>query len=113
MSAGLAFIVFAMAGTSVRVLLTDSQGTFSGRMYATLAINVAGSFLLGLLVGSDANHLVVVGVGGVGSLTTFSTFASQVECIGREGTARGAVAFTVATVVLGVGAARIGWVLGT
>ena len=113
MNAGLAFIVFAMAATSVRVLLTDSQGTFAGRTYATLAINVAGSFLLGLLVGSDANHLIVVGVGGIGSLTTFSTFASQVECIGREGTTRGAVAYTLATVVLGVGAASIGWALGT
>ena len=112
MSAGLAFIVFAMAATSVRVLLTDSQGTFTGRMYATLAINVVGSFLLGLLVGSDASDLVVLGVGGIGSFTTFSTFVSQVECIGREGTTRGAVAYTVATVVLGVGAARIGWAWG-
>jgi CrcB protein len=113
MSAGLAFFVFAMAATSVRVLLTDTQGTFTGRMYATLAINVVGQLLLGLLVGSDANHLVVVGVGRVGSLTTFSTFASQVQCIGREGTARGAVAYAIETVVLGVGAARIAWTLGT
>lgn len=113
MSAGLAFIVLAMVATTVRVLLTDSQGTFNGRMFATLLINVAGSFLLGYLVGRDANDLVVFGVGGIGSLTTFSTFASQVECIGREGTTRGAVAYTIATVVLGVAAARIGWAFGT
>jgi fluoride exporter len=43
----------------------------------TLAVNVAGSFVLGFLVGSESSApvLTVVGTGGCGAFTTFSTFA--------------------------------------
>lgn len=45
----------------------------------TLAVNVAGSFLLGLLLGlgPDPDVLLVVGAGLCGALTTFSTFALE------------------------------------
>ncbi|TDT17666.1 camphor resistance protein CrcB [Ilumatobacter fluminis] len=45
----------------------------------TLAVNVAGSFLLGLLLGIDVGRdwLLVLGAGGCGALTTFSTFALE------------------------------------
>jgi len=80
-------------------------------MWGTLAVNVLGSFMVGLLHASSARALVVIGVGGLGSLTTFSTFISQVECIDREGSRRDAVLYLLGTVVLGIGAGALGWTL--
>ncbi|WP_310259026.1 fluoride efflux transporter CrcB [Fictibacillus barbaricus] len=43
---------------------------------ATLLINILGSFLLGMIIGSALNHSVVLllGTGFMGAFTTFSTF---------------------------------------
>ncbi|WNB92770.1 fluoride efflux transporter CrcB [Bacillus sp. NEB1478] len=43
---------------------------------ATLLINIAGSFLLGIIIGSGINHSAVLflGTGFMGAFTTFSTF---------------------------------------
>jgi CrcB protein len=87
------------------------DGGFDRRMWGTIAVNIAGSFLLGLLSGADTNTLQIVGVGGLGALTTFSTFVSQIECIHREGTNRDAVLYAVGSIVAGIGAAYIGYKL--
>jgi CrcB protein len=44
---------------------------------ATLAVNVAGSAVLGLLVHPSASTYALVGVGFCGALTTYSTFAVE------------------------------------
>jgi CrcB protein len=43
---------------------------------ATLFINILGSFLLGVLIGSEMDHSTVLfaGTGFMGAFTTFSTF---------------------------------------
>ncbi|MFG6146948.1 fluoride efflux transporter FluC [Halobacillus sp. B23F22_1] len=43
---------------------------------ATLIVNLAGSFCLGLIVGTEASQTIYLlfGTGVMGSLTTFSTF---------------------------------------
>jgi CrcB protein len=43
---------------------------------ATLLINIVGSFLLGMIIGSAINHSAVLflGTGFMGAFTTFSTF---------------------------------------
>jgi fluoride exporter len=46
----------------------------------TVAVNLAGSLLLGLLVGSDADSpwlLALLGLGFCGALTTYSSFMVQ------------------------------------
>ena len=50
------------------------------QVYLTLAVNVTGALLLGMLIGvHPADHLrIVVGVGFLASFTTFSTLMSQV-----------------------------------
>ena len=54
--------------------------------WGTLAVNVAGSFVLGLLVGSDpsAHALALLGTGFCGGLTTYSAFAVQTRDQGRD-----------------------------
>lgn len=44
--------------------------------YGTMLVNLIGAFLLGLLIGSAASRewQLLIGVGFMGSLTTFSTF---------------------------------------
>lgn len=53
--------------------------------WGVVAVNVAGSFVLGLVVGAEAGRSVrlVVGVGFCGALTTFSTFAYHVTSLER------------------------------
>ncbi len=54
-------------------------GLFVCSWQAILAVNVAGSALLGWLLSTDASSatVTVVGVGFAGSLTTFSSFAVE------------------------------------
>ncbi len=59
-------------GTAVRTVLLSLNDRVP---WGTLAVNLGGSFVLGLLVGADATP-VAVAIGGVGSLTTWSRFAA-------------------------------------
>lgn len=78
--------------------------------WGTLAVNVVGSFVLGLLVARsvDGDAYALLGVGFCGGLTTYSSFAVQTA---RLRTRRGA-SYAVATVVLSVAAAALGHSLG-
>lgn len=106
------FAGMAAVGTLVRAVASDAEHGFNRHMFVTLFINIAGSFLLGLIASRSPNTVTIVGVGGLGSLTTFSTFISQVECIAREGTVPRAIAYAAASVVAGIAAAWLGWSLG-
>lgn len=103
--------IAAFTGAVVRALVTDLDAEFTRRMYGTAAVNISGSFLLGLLTGSSADTLAIVGVGGLGTLTTFSTYIGQVECINREGTTWGAALYGLGSLAAGVAAAYVGWSL--
>lgn len=105
----------ALAGAPLRLLVTRLAGRH-GRDPATgtLAVNVAGSALLGALLGrADVPPEVValVGTGFCGALTTFSTFgADVVRLLDERGLGR-ALAYLAATLVLGLGAAGAGYLL--
>ena len=107
----LLLIAAAAIGAIVRVLATDLDADFNRQLAGTAIVNIAGSFLLGLLVGSSANTMSVVGVGGLGAFTTFSTYVAQIECIHRESTTSKAALYGIGSLVAGVAAAAIGWVL--
>ncbi len=77
--------------------------------WATLAVNLSGSFLLGLLFALFTERWVVDGdlrvaltVGFVGSYTTFSTFALETLRLGQDGRPALAVANVVVSVVAGL-----------
>ena len=107
----LGFVLLAALGASIRALASSPESGFNRHLWTTFGINIAGSFLLGWLHGANADTILVVGVGGLGSVTTFSTFIGQVECIGREARVVEAVGFAALTVAAGVAAAAIGYSL--
>lgn len=82
--------------------------------YATLLVNVVGSFVLGLVAGLLENgsmneaHRQLIAVGLLGALTTFSTFSLETIALLRGGQ-HGAAALSVfLNVALALAAARAG-----
>ena len=76
----------------------------------TALVNVAGSFLLGLVVaaGATGGWPALLGTGFCGGFTTYSAFAVQTH---RLGPARGA-AYAGLTIGLALGACALGFWLG-
>jgi CrcB protein len=110
------FVVAGAVGAPARYLLDDAissrtQGVFP---WGTLAINVSGSFLLGLLTGLALFHglpatpRLVVGTGFCGAYTTFSTFTYETVRLAEEGAVNEAVRNALASLVLGAAAAAAG-----
>ncbi|UWZ33461.1 fluoride efflux transporter CrcB [Dactylosporangium roseum] len=81
--------------------------------WGTLMVNVAGSLLLGLLVGLPASPAVaaVLGTGFCGALTTYSTFTYETFRLVQDGARCYAVMNVIASVVAGLGAAAVGLLL--
>ncbi len=83
--------------------------------WATVAINVAGSFALGVLVASHAfseDVRTVAGVGFLGGFTTFSTFTVQAVLDVEAGEPGRALLYVGASLLLGFAAAAAGYALG-
>jgi len=97
--------LFGAAGALARYGISTVVGTRSFPV-ATLGINVAGAFLLGVLLASDATSTArtAIGVGFLGAFTTFSTFAVEADSLDRPR----ALAYVALSVVLGIGAAALG-----
>ena len=95
------------------LVLDRSGGTFP---LGTAVINIAGSFLLGLLTGLALYHgfpttsKIVLGSGFCGSFTTFSTFAFETVRLAEEGGPRDAAKNTLLNLGVGTVAAAIGLV---
>jgi len=109
MLTAIAFTGLAGAGAAIRFLASDR---WPGGHRGTLLVNIAGSLLLGLLTGAGAPVPLVVGVGGLGAMTTFSTFAADTMALTGQSRLR-AVGHVGATVVLGLAAALIGLAIGS
>jgi fluoride exporter len=101
--------VLARYGISRLTLHTDAL------LWSTVGINIAGSFLLGLLVAEhwfDRDVREALGVGFLGGFTTFSTFSVQIVLEVDSGEPGRAAGYFLASVVGGVAAATAGYVLG-
>lgn len=89
----------------------------AGFPYGTLIVNVAGSFLMGLLahwflvrgVSAEVRSLVLVGC--LGALTTFSTFSLDAAALYQRGELGAAAAYVILSVVLSIGALFAGLAL--
>jgi CrcB protein len=95
------------------------DGGIAGRLgrefpYGTLAVNLSGAFLLGVLVGAtlsdDAYRLA--GTGLVGAYTTFSTWTLESHRLGEDGELARGIANFALSLMLGVTAAWAGRHLG-
>jgi fluoride exporter len=83
--------------------------------WGTFAVNVAGSFLLGLLVAGATAHgvpgslVALLGTGLCGALTTYSTFGYETIRLLEQRSRQYAVLNAAASVVGGLGAAFCGF----
>jgi CrcB protein len=103
-------------GSLARFLLDGAVAGRLGRQFpfGTLAVNLSGTFLLGVLVGLtvDGNAYRLAATGLLGAYTTFSTWALESHRLGEDGQLRlGAANFAV-SIVAGVASAWLGRQLG-
>jgi len=115
MPAVLALLVAVAGGLGVLARYGVAQALGPGAApWSVVAINVAGSFALGLLAGAGASSDVraVAGVGFLGGFTTFSTFSLDVFADLEAGRPGRALAVVAVSVLAGVAAAGAGWALG-
>ena len=113
--------VFGAAGAATRYavdgwVLGFTRGQFP---WGILAINLVGSFALGVLVEltasrllTDPNWRIALGVGFLGSFTTFSTFAYDSIRLAEDSAYALAFLNVAGTVVLGLLAAVAGLLVG-
>ena len=85
--------------------------------WPTLAINVSGSFLLGVVLAVapgrwSSTVTTAIAVGFLGAFTTFSTFAYEAVGMLRSDRPLPALGYVVASVVVGVTAAAAGYAIG-
>lgn len=86
--------------------------------YGTLAVNVVGSFVLGLVTGLALHHglspswQALVGTGFCGALTTYSTFSVEAAGLLRDGRPGAAAANLLGSAAAGLLAAAAGLGLG-
>lgn len=108
-------------GAIARYLATDWVRAMAGDAFpwGTLAVNVAGSFALGFLMVwlqsmAPSNQMrQLVGIGFLGSFTTFSTFSYEAVEMVRRGNVLGAGGYAAGSVLLGLVAVVAGAVLAT
>ena len=106
----------ALVGAPLRLLAdriaVARRGT--GSVLGTLAVNVVGSGVLGVLLGLrhvSPAVLALVGTGFCGALTTFSTYANDVVRLVEERAVTRALVYLAASLVVGLGAAAVGWLV--
>lgn len=112
-------MVGAAVGAPSRWLLDRAVQSRWERVFplGTLTINVAGSFVLGALLGLAAGGtaspelLALVGTGFCGGFTTWSTFGYETVRLTEDGARLQGLANITLSLTLGLGASWLGWVL--
>ncbi len=111
-------VVGAVVGAFLRYKMVESPTTFYGLPINVLAVNVVGSFILGLFsilsvgLNLDPQYSLLVAVGFCGSFTTMSSFALETTNL-LEGNQFILLALNIlANVGLSLGAVIGGRVLG-
>ena len=116
--ATLALICLAgAAGSGARYLVAVGAARWLGLAfpYGTLAVNLTGSFLLGLVAQLGVAHAAispelraVLGTGFLGGFTTYSSFNQELMTYLRHGPRRIALLYGAATLLGGITAAALG-----
>ncbi len=105
----------AAFGAPLRLIVDRLVHRWSGRplLWGTLTVNVVGSFILGWVAATATGAVASgVGIGFCGAFTTFSTFGFETLHLWEGGRRSLAVANVVLSVVLGLAAVSLGWMIG-
>jgi fluoride exporter len=115
----LVILVIGAVGGVGAILRFALDGTVAARLgrefpYGTLAVNVLGSLILGILVGASlrGDAYEIAGTGFVGAFTTFSTWAFESHRLGEDGRLRLGALNVAVSLILGVTVAWAGRQLG-
>ncbi len=106
-------------GAVLRFLIFSLSDKISRNSFpwATLTVNLIGSFIIGLLWGVfDRIYIspgirMLIFIGILGSFTTFSTFAFDIFSMSKDGNIRNIVIYILATNIFGIPLAFIGYYL--
>lgn len=98
------FVCLAALGAVLRWRLADER--WRQWPLGTFGVNVSAAFALGLMHHSSPDTLTLLGVGFLGSFSTFSTIIR--ETVDDQGDLGRGLVYLAATVVLGTGAAYAG-----
>ena len=117
--AWLAFLIAAAIGAPARYLIDGrvQQRTDGAFPWGTFVVNVSGSFVLGVITGLGLYHglgttaRTVLGTGGMGAYTTFSTFTFESVRLAEEGAVDKAVRNVAASFLVCLAAASAGLAL--
>ena len=110
--------VMLIGGTgSVLRFLADAlvaPAASRGFPLGTLAVNVSGAVILGVITGLalSQDQALLAGTAAVGSYTTFSTWMLETQRLTEERQHRMAVLNVIASLALGIAAAALGRLLG-
>jgi CrcB protein len=106
------------AGTAARYLLSRAVPSFAGVPVATLVINVAGAFALGVLLegltrrgpdqGARRVLRLLLGTGFLGGFTTYSALAVDTDSLLRGGQVGHAIGYAGVTLLVGGAASLAG-----
>ncbi len=109
--------ILGSLGSIARFLLDGAVSSRNSSSFplGTLAVNISGALVLGLLTGLalSGEALLLAGTATIGSYTTFSTWMLETHRLGEDDQlVRGALNVIV-SVIVGLGAAVLGrWVGG-
>ncbi|MDZ7771733.1 MAG: fluoride efflux transporter CrcB [Balneolaceae bacterium] len=108
------------AGSYLRYLLSlRIQQLFPAYAFplGTFAVNIAGSFLIGLLFGLGQRHIIghelrmLLATGFCGGFTTFATFSMEGVLLAEQGQVPTLLLYTAASLLAGFTAAWLGWTI--
>jgi CrcB protein len=110
------FLLAAAIGAPARFLVDGWIEDHVGDDFpwGTLAVNLTGCLALGVLTGLARSHglsatpRTIIGTGGLGAYTTFSTFTFETVRLVEEGELTFAFGNVAVSVVLGLAAAAVG-----
>lgn len=117
--AWVAFLIAAGVGAPARYALDGwvQDHTAGAFPWGTFAVNTSGCLVLGVLTGLALYHgldptwKTIIGTGGMGAYTTFSTFTFETVRLAEEGAVDEAVRNAAAGLVVGLAAASAGLAL--
>ena len=109
-------VLIGGAGSVIRFLADGAVTSAAGRDFpvGSLAVNVSGSVVLGLISGLALGPglALLAGTAAVGSYTTFSTWMLETQRLAEERQAGKAAVNVIASLAAGIAGAALGRLIG-